>query len=217
MGFRINTNKVRRDRTAGVVNVTNTDTSAGDITSDDLALGIPEKANEPIDINAPSSAKGVKSASSTSSNFSKAQAGLGVAQSVAGIADAVLEFEQIDSTAKLNMMFANIQFNESLRLGREQALQAETQGFARGEQGVLSAVAQGQSAQGGIAQSSQLAEETLGVLNAIAIENNAIREAYGFKSEIALIEHERNLAEINRNAKIATSALSGAISALSFV
>lgn len=141
----------------------------------------------------------------------KMQKKLALAKAGVGILNAQIEFSQIESKGKTNIMLANAQFNESLNIGRQQALRAETQGFARGEQAVLSAVAQGQDASGGIAQSAQLAEETLGILNAAQIENNAIRQAYGFKQEAALTQHDINLAEINRNAQIATSALSGAI------
>lgn len=141
----------------------------------------------------------------------KMQKNLALAKAGVGILNAQFEFSQIESRGKTNIMLANAQFNESLSIGRQQAARAETQGFARGEQAVLSAVAQGQEAGGGIAQSAQLAEEVMGVLNAAQIETNAIRQAYGFKQEAALTQHEINLAEINRNAQIATSALSGAI------
>lgn len=133
-----------------------------------------------------------------------AQKAIGVAQGGAQVLNSIIEFEQLESKAMMNTALANIQFNEALQIGRQQALKAETAGFARGEQALLEAAAQGQEVTGGIAQSAQRAQETLGILSAITIESNAIAEAYGFKAEADLIEHELNLAEIQRNANIIT-------------
>lgn len=180
-----------------IVSPKNTDISIGDVeASFELPKDIEDKTKKPLSPDA--------KALQTQKNLALASAGV-------GILNAQFEFSQIESRGKTNIMLANTQFNQSLSIGRQQAAKAETAGFARGEQKVLAAVAQGQEAGGGIAQSAQLAEEIIGVLNAAQIETNAIREAYGFKQEAALTQHEINLAEINRNAQIATSALSGAI------
>jgi hypothetical protein len=175
-----------------------------DTTSKEVAANPTTKGGK--ELGGPKSSAGAKGA----------QAGLTVAKTFFEIQGALQEYEATESKARFNIALANQQFRETIALGKSAALREETKGFARGEQAVLKAVSQGQSASGGIASSAQLAEETLAVLNASVIETNAIRQAYGYKSKANLIQHDLNLAKINRNNQVATSALSGAIGAASF-
>jgi len=127
----------------------------------------------------------------------------------AQILNADFKFQQISSKARMNQMLASFQQGEIFQAGKSQALRAESEGFARGEQALLAAAAQGQETTGGIAQSGQRAEELFGILRASMIETNAIRKIMGLEQQKALQEHEVNLAKIERDASIATSALSG--------
>ena len=133
-----------------------------------------------------------------------------LAQTSAEIVDAFAEYRNIEANGRENIMLANSQFNEVMSLGKQASFDAETKGFVRGENATLNAAAQGQSVQGGIAQSAQRAEETLGILNAITIETNAIRKAYGFERQAIMTAHQIEVAKLNRNNKLITSALSGA-------
>jgi len=180
---------------------------------------------EDISIDSPKVNTGVssskkKSGGSNSSPIAKAEnikAGLNIAKAAFEIKGAIDEFEGIESRARFNIDLANRQFSEALSSGKRDALRESSKGFAKGEQALLSAVAQGQRAGGGVATSLQKAEETIGILNAALIETNAIRQAYGFKSKASLIQHDLDIAEINRDNQIAGSVLSGLISASAFI
>lgn len=138
------------------------------------------------------------------------QAGLDILEGAAGALNEYFKFSQISAKAKTNIMLANYQADQALSLGKDAALREETKGFARGEQALLAAAAQGQEVSGGIARSAQLSEELYGVYNAMAIESNAIREAYGYKSQALMIKGEVDLAKIQRDLNISSSLISGA-------
>lgn len=147
----------------------------------------------------------------------KINAGLGVASGAMGIINANFKFEAIDNAATRNIMLANFHANEVESIGKEQALKAETKGFAKGERSILSAVAQGQDVSGGIAQSEQRKHETIGLINAMAIESNAIRQAFGYKQQASLMDLDRDLAEIQRDIDNMGSIASIGVSALGFL
>lgn len=123
------------------------------------------------------------------------------------ILNANSKMRQIQEKAKHNIMLANFQAAEIEAIGKEQALKAETKGIKRGEQSLLAAAAQGQEVQGGIAQSSQRGEETIGLINAMAIESNAIRKAFGYRSQASLLQLESDLAEVQRDREVVGSLL----------
>lgn len=129
------------------------------------------------------------------------------------ILNAQFEFSQLSATAERNIALAEFQKGQILSTGAQAAGRAETAGFAKGEQSVLGSIAQGQEATGGVARSGQLAEETLGVYSAAIIETNALRQAYGIDVQIAAIESELEIAEINRNFQIASGIAKGLVGA----
>ncbi|QDP57309.1 MAG: hypothetical protein Unbinned1322contig1000_53 [Prokaryotic dsDNA virus sp.] len=145
---------------------------------------------------------------STKQITARINAGIGLAKAGAAAYGAIKEYEHIESASKFNIALANQQFRETRAFGKDKALREETKGFARGEAAVLRSIAQGQSSTGSVATSLQEAEETLAILNATAIETNAMRQAYGFKNKAIMVEYELELAKITRDNRLITAGIS---------
>lgn len=140
-----------------------------------------------------------------------AGAGLAVFQTVSGIVQAQSRYKQLSSKARLNIQLAQFQAAEARAFGKEAALREETKGVSRGQDILLALAAQGQDVQGALAQGQQRGEELFGFMNAMQIENNAIREALGYEQQALLYESDIRQAAIERDTAILDSILSGVV------
>lgn len=145
-------------------------------------------------------------------NNTRASTIVGLASSGLNILNAQIDFVQTSEKAKTNIMLAEFQQQEILSIGRANAFAEESKGFAKGEEALLDVAARGQDVSGGIGQSAQRQEELFGVFNAMIIETNAIRKSFGLEKQQAILESQIDIAEINRDTAIASSAISAGVS-----
>lgn len=176
-----------RNRTAGVDDLSSTDVGSKRTLTD-----------------ASSSSSADSKSTRTASGGRKALAG---AKAGIEILNANYQLDRIRQDAITNIMLANYQIAQFRTFGAEQALGAETRGIRRGEEAALAAVTQGQSATGAIAESLRLEEETFGIYEAIAIEQNAIQNAFALRAEQSQIASDARLAELDRDLKVVGSLL----------
>jgi len=76
-------------------------------------------------------------------------------------------------------------------------------------QALISAIAQGQSASGDLAQTAMSNEDVFAAQQAMNIEINSMRAIYGLQSEQINMQTNNRLSRINRNASIAQSIIGG--------
>lgn len=147
-------------------------------------------------------------------DFKTARLGAAGLQTIAGILNATSQFSQVKSRARLNIMLASHQESAVIASGKGKALREETKGISAGEDAALALVAQGQEFTGNLASKAKQTEELFGAFNAMQVEINSLREAYGLKAQQALFESDIRQGKIARDAAIFDSVLSGGAAAL---
>ena len=118
----------------------------------------------------------------------------GATLAVADIMNAYVNYTSRSEAAKTNITLAEQDFNSILSSGREASFSEEMKGRARGENALLGAALQGQDVRGAFAQQLQNQEETFGIMKALTVEVNALRQAHGVRQEIVLQEAEMDAA-----------------------
>jgi len=143
----------------------------------------------------------------------KARMGAAALKTAGGVINAVSAHTNYVNANSMKIYQAQLQQNYIKADAARAILREGTKATDRKGQALISAVAQGQSASGDLAQTAMSNEDVYAAQNAMNIEINAMRAIYGQQAEILNIESNNRLSKINRNASIANSIIGGATSA----
>jgi hypothetical protein len=137
----------------------------------------------------------------------KAQAALAGARFFTGVMNAQSQYNNISAKASNNIFLAHQSASDAISRGKQQALQLEGQGRARGDQATLAMAAQGQDVLGDGVGRIVAGQEAVGYYNSMIAEINAGREALGFEQEAIQYQGQIEQAKIQRNFGFLNSAL----------
>lgn len=148
-------------------------------------------------------------------------AGLSALQGVGTMAQAYSESESIRAQgayqremAELNASRAEDQSRDAYKRGEEEAsVRRKRTKLAVGSQRAALA-AQGISVDSGTALNIQQDTEALGALDEMTIRNNAIREAYGYRSQAADFRSQGDFASLSARANANATLLTGGMRAI---
>lgn len=146
-------------------------------------------------------------------NRNKAQAAIAGARFFTDVMNAQSQYIAVSEKAKTNIFLAHQSAADAISQGKQAALQLESQGRQRGDSAKLAMAAQGQDVQGEGVERVVEGQEAVGVYNAMIAEINASRQALGFEQEAVQYESQIEMAELQRNYSIFSSALNFGASA----
>lgn len=121
-------------------------------------------------------------------------------------------YNTMKGQAAQNILAARNQAADTLFLGRQAQLTAQSEGYNAGQDATLAMAAQGQDVTGAGVQKIQGSYEAMGIENGMKQYSNAIREALGYDIEEINTKAQLKAAKAARNAAVIGSALkAGAI------
>lgn len=126
-----------------------------------------------------------------------------------GIINANSKYSQITSQNNFNIHMAEIQAEQVQSSSKFNQLREQTKGESRANQSRLSAVAQGQSARGDLANTAASNEDVYAAQNMMNMEINSMRQIFGLQSKVRMMQSENAAAEINRDAEMAHAIIGG--------
>jgi len=143
-------------------------------------------------------------------NARNARMGAAAVEAIGGVINASTKHTNFVSENNMKIYQAQLQQNYVRADAARAILREGNKAADRKGQALISAVAQGQSPTGDLAQTAISNEEVYAAQNAMNIEINAMRSIYGLQSEVINMETNNRLSRINRNASIAQSIIGGA-------
>lgn len=134
--------------------------------------------------------------------------GAAILQATGGIINAQSKYSQIAAQNTYNIQQADSQIMQVASSAAFQKLREDVKGKERGNDALISAVGQGQSANGDLAKTAVTSEEIFAAQNMMAIEINSMRQAFGIESKIRQLKSNTEIAKINRTGEMSQAVLS---------
>ncbi|HET8686482.1 MAG TPA: hypothetical protein VFM18_07435 [Methanosarcina sp.] len=125
-----------------------------------------------------------------------------------GIINANSKYSQITSQNNFNIHMAEIQALNVASTSASAQLKEQTKGQSRAGDARLAAVAQGQSANGDLANTQASNEEVYAAQNAMNIQINSMRTIFGIQSQERQLQYSNQIAGINRDLEISHAIVS---------
>ena len=142
-------------------------------------------------------------------NARNARMGAAGIEAIGGVINASVKHANFVSENNMKIYQAQQQENFVRADAARAILREGNKATDRKGQALISAIAQGQSASGDLAQTAMSNEDVFAAQQAMNIEINSMRAIYGLQSEQINMQTNNRLSRINRNASIAQSIIGG--------
>ena len=142
-------------------------------------------------------------------NARNARMGAAAVEAIGGVINASTKHTNFVSENNMKIYQAQQQENFVRADAARAILREGNKATERKGQALISAIAQGQSASGDLAQTAMSNEDVFAAQQAMNIEINSMRAIYGLQSEQINMQTNNRLSRINRNASIAQSIIGG--------
>ena len=115
----------------------------------------------------------------------------GVLKAIGGVINANSKYSSVISQNNFNIQQAQTQALQLASVTHSRMLKEQTNGKARGQDALIAAVAQGQSAGGDLAQTAVSNEDVYAAENMMNLEINSMRQVFGLESQQRQLQASR--------------------------